>query len=120
MSVGLMTTSASVIAPVAGSEKTRVRPGVSPLTKARFSGVSAMVMRLTRSPPPEGLTDCAPDCVSTNWTFAANDQRCNARRTMPATSVPGLMFGPGLESEVEKATVIVFVGQRRAIELLVY
>src|SRR6266550_3160118 len=77
-----------------------------------FSAVSAIVIRLTPSPPLPGLIDWADDDVSTNLMFVALDHRDSARCTAPITSLPDLMFGPGDARELENATVIVFVGQR--------
>jgi hypothetical protein len=77
-----------------------------------FSAVSAIVIRLTPSPPLPGLIDWAGDVVSTNLMFVALDHRERARRAAPITSLPDLMLGAGDERELENATVIVFVGQR--------
>src|ERR1051325_11423907 len=107
-----MLTSASAMLPVSGSKKTRVRPVVESELKASFSGVSAIVNRLTPSPASAGLTEVAEDHVTMKLIFERLDQRASPRRAAPTTSLSGLMFGPGESNEVERATSIVFFGQR--------
>src|SRR6476620_10839060 len=99
-----MQTSASVIAPVSGSKKTRVLPVVESALKASFSNVSAIVIRLTPSPPDAGLTDVVDDQVTAKFTLAILVQRARALRAAPTTSLPCLMLFPGVRSEFEKAT----------------
>src|SRR2546423_1043272 len=120
--------SASVIWPV-GVVKTRVLPGPSgtaplPVTKLRFAAVLAMVIKVTPSPAPEGLTSVSGTRVSMKFTLAASDQRRRALRAACATSVPGLTFvvpnAVGLKSDSEKATVIVLTGQRVTKPVEVY
>src|SRR4051812_22580237 len=89
----------------------RVRPVRSALSKAaRFSFVSATVMRLMPSPLPLGLIETASDEVSTNVTFAARDQRASERRTAPSTSLSGLIFDGGELKDFEMAILIVLPG----------
>src|SRR6185436_18347448 len=109
---GLMLMSASAMLPVSGSKKTRVRPVVASELNASFSGVAAIVNRLTPSPASAGLTEVDDDHVTTKLIFERLDQRASARRAAPTTSLSGLMFAPGERSEVESATSIVFFGQR--------
>src|SRR5215467_252958 len=106
-----MLMSASAMLPVSGSKKTRVRPVVVSELKASFSGVSAMVSRLTPSPASAGLIDVAFDQVTTKLMLDRLDQRASARRTAPTTSLSGLMLLPGERSEFESAISIVFLGQ---------
>src|SRR5438128_1250225 len=101
----------------------RVRPVRSALSKAaRFSGVSATVIRLTPSPFPLGLIESVSEEVSTNVTLAARDQRARARRTAPSTSPPALIFCGGELRDFESAILIVSVGHLilTAADLSVY
>src|SRR5947209_3892316 len=89
----------------------RVRPVRSALSKtARFSGVSATVMRLSRSPLPLGLMLRASDEDSIKVTLAASDQRFMARLSAPSTSLPCLIFEGGELSDFESAIFIVLPG----------
>src|SRR6185503_498331 len=107
-----MLTSASAIMPVSGSKKTRVRPAVVSELKDSFSSVSAIVIKLTPSPASAGLIEAAADHETTKLIFARLDQRASARRAAPMTSLSGLICEPGIINDVEKATSIVFLGQR--------
>src|SRR5436309_8351462 len=101
----------------------RVRPVRSALSKAvRFSGVSATVMRLRRSPFPLGLIETASDEVATKVTLAARDQRARERLTAPSTSLPCLIFDGGELKDFESAILIVVVGHltRTAAALSAY
>src|SRR5438128_304490 len=101
----------------------RVRPVRSALSKAaRFSGVSATVMRLRRSPFPLGLIETASAEVSMKVMLAARDQRARARRTAPNTSLPSLIFDGGALRDFESAILIVLVGHltRRVDDLSAY
>ncbi len=102
--------SASAMVPVSGSKKTRVRPVVASELNASFSKVSAIVIRLIPSPADAGLTELAEDQLTTKLMFDMLDQRNNARRAAPTTSVPGLIFAPGLRREFEKCTSMVLLG----------
>src|SRR5690349_22569809 len=97
-----MLMSASAIAPVSELKKTRVRAVVDSELKSSFSGVSAIVIRLTPSPPSAGLTDVVELQFTTKLILARVDQRARARRAAPTTSLSGLMFAPGVSSEFEK------------------
>ena len=71
-----------------------------------------MVSRLIPSPASAGLTEVALDHVTTKSMFERLDQRASARRAAPTTSLSGLTFAPGESREVDRATSIVFLGQR--------
>src|SRR6185369_11544887 len=103
--------SASAMLPVSGSKKTRVRPVVVSELNDSFSGVSAIVRRLTPSPASAGLIEVVVDHVTTKLIFDRLDQRMSARRTAPTTSLSGLMLLPGESSEFESAISMVFLGQ---------
>src|SRR5436190_9640079 len=106
-----MTVSASLISPVSGSKKTRVRAGSFPPPKiAKFSEVPATVIKLIPSPPLVELIDCTFEGTSTKTTFETLDHLFMARLTAPRTSLPGLMFAPGEDKELERATRMVWVG----------
>src|SRR5690242_8769835 len=107
-----MLTSASAIAPVSGLKKTRVRAVVESELKSSLSGVSAIVIKLTPSPPSAGLTEVAAVQFTTKLMFARLDQRASARFAAPTTSLSGLMFGPGASKELENEISIVRLGQR--------
>src|SRR5689334_2479649 len=107
-----MLMSASAMLPVSGLKKTRVRAVVESKLNCSFSTVSAMVTRLTPSPPSAGLTEVAEVQVTTKLMLARLDQRASARFAAPTTSLSGLMFAPGVSSEFEKATSMVRLGQR--------
>src|SRR5687768_13024967 len=64
------------------------------------------------SPAFTGLTEAADVHETTKLMFARLDQRVSARRAAPMTSLSGLMLEPGIISDVEKETSIVFLGQR--------
>src|ERR1051325_8941627 len=103
--------SASLMSPVAGSKKTRVRPGRSlPLKSAAFSGVLAIVIRLTPSPPVLGLIDCVVEEVSTKRMSDAPAHCSSARRAAPVTSLPALIFAAGDASELDSAIVTTLLG----------
>src|SRR6185369_7998668 len=103
---------ASAIAPVSRSKKTRVRAVVDSELKTSFSGVSAIVIRLTPSPPPAGLTEVAAVQFTTKLMLARLAQRASARFAAPATSLSGLMFAPGVSNELENEITMVRLGQR--------
>src|ERR1043166_8940067 len=108
-----MLMSASAMAPVSGLKKTRVRAVVESELNRSFSGVSAIVIRLTPSPASAGLTEVDELQFTTKLTFARLDQRASERLAAPTTSLSGLMFAPGVSSELEKEISIVRLGQRR-------
>ncbi len=98
--------------PVSGSKKTRVRPVVESELNASFSGVTAIVMRLTPSPESAGLTEAIEDHETMKLMLVKLDQRASARFAAPMTSLSALIFAPGASNEVEKVTGIDFLGQR--------
>src|ERR687890_2138636 len=98
-----MLMSASAMWPVSGSKKTRVRPVVASELNASFSGVAAIVNRLTPSPASAGLTEVDEDHVTMKLIFERLDQRARARRAAPTTSLSGLMLAPGDNNEVDRA-----------------
>src|SRR4029079_9494347 len=102
--LGLIQTSASAISPLSGSKKIRVLPVVDSELKASFSIESAIVIKLTPSPADDGLTEFSGDQVTTKLILAILDQRASDLLAAPTTSVPLLMFDPGLSREVEKDT----------------
>src|SRR3954451_9333998 len=107
-----MLISALGVPPGLRSKKTRVRAVVDSELKTSFSGVSAIVTRLTPSPPSAGLTEVAAVQVTTKLMLAKLDQRESARRAAPTTSLSGLMLAPGFSSELEKDISMVRLGQR--------
>jgi hypothetical protein len=87
------------------SNMTRVRPSrrtPPALTNSSFVVEGDTVMTLIPSPFPEGLTESTVVEASTNWILAASDQRRNALRAAPITSLPALIFEGGELSEVER------------------
>ena len=80
-----------------------MRPVVESELNSSFSGVTAIVTKLTPSPESAGLTEAAEVQVTTKLMFATLDQRASARRAAPTTSLSGLILAPGVSSELEKA-----------------
>src|SRR5438067_2380545 len=86
----------------------------------RFSGVCAIVMRLTPSPFPEGLTLWRSESSLWNSISATLCHASRLRRIASSTRLSVLIFEFGFIKEVETATlIVVFFHRKRCVSTFI-